>query len=30
VPRNDLVFDQANCQALVDELQHPIRHGVNL
>jgi succinoglycan biosynthesis protein ExoL len=29
VPRNDLVFDQANCQALVDELQHPIRHGVN-
>jgi hypothetical protein len=29
VPRNDLVFDQANCEALVDELQHPIRHGVN-
>jgi succinoglycan biosynthesis protein ExoL len=28
VPRNDLVIDQANCQALVEELQHPIRRGI--
>jgi succinoglycan biosynthesis protein ExoL len=28
VPRNDLVIDQANCRALVEELQHPTGHGV--
>lgn len=28
VPRKDLVIDQANCQALVEELQHPIRRGI--
>ena len=28
VPRKDLVIDRADCQALVEELQHPMRLGL--